>query len=358
VRVWSLPKGQLLNTLRLPIGAGNEGQVYAVAVSPDGTTVAAGGWTGYEWDQSDSIYLFDRSSGQLVRRLTGLPDAILDLAYSRDGRYLAAGLVGKNGIRIYRTDDWQLVAEDRDYGDASPSVDFAADGRLMSTSHDGFIRLYGPDFRLLLKKIAPGGRQPFDARFSPDGTRIAVGFDDTPSVNVLSAQGLQLLYAPHTGILVPMVSWLMRRLGSGGSADLRSVAWSQDGRFLYASGRCVNPNLLRIFAGALGLYPELDMIILRWRDGGRGSPEYLPASYNTITDLHALADGKLAYAASDPAFGVFAQRGTRSCTSHRLLPTSGVIPQVSCSPTTGALYSLVSSMGAGVQRTFRSTGAY
>jgi WD40 repeat protein len=34
VRVWSLPKGQLLNTLRLPIGAGNEGQVYMRWLSP------------------------------------------------------------------------------------------------------------------------------------------------------------------------------------------------------------------------------------------------------------------------------------------------------------------------------------
>ena len=55
VRIWSLPEGKLLRTLRLPIGEGHVGKVYAVAISPDGETVAVGGWTGYQWEGSDSI---------------------------------------------------------------------------------------------------------------------------------------------------------------------------------------------------------------------------------------------------------------------------------------------------------------
>ena len=43
VRVWDLRTGTLLRTLRLPIGPGDEGRVYAVAISPDGRTVAVGG---------------------------------------------------------------------------------------------------------------------------------------------------------------------------------------------------------------------------------------------------------------------------------------------------------------------------
>jgi hypothetical protein len=68
-------------------------------------------------------------------------------------------------------------------------------------------------------------------KFSPDGTRIAVGFSDTPIVNVLGAQDLQLLYVPHTGMIVPMVSWLTHLLYDI-PANLGAVAWSQDGRFL------------------------------------------------------------------------------------------------------------------------------
>jgi len=48
-RLWALPEGgrgsaELLRALRVPIGEGNDGKVYAVALSPDGKWVAAGGW--------------------------------------------------------------------------------------------------------------------------------------------------------------------------------------------------------------------------------------------------------------------------------------------------------------------------
>ena len=45
VRVWELFTGRLIRTIRPPIGEGNEGKIYAVAVSPDGKTIACGGWT-------------------------------------------------------------------------------------------------------------------------------------------------------------------------------------------------------------------------------------------------------------------------------------------------------------------------
>ncbi len=40
LRVWSLPDGRLLRTLRVPTGYGNFGKLYSVALSPDGQTVA------------------------------------------------------------------------------------------------------------------------------------------------------------------------------------------------------------------------------------------------------------------------------------------------------------------------------
>src|SRR5437588_8515914 len=42
VRVWDLHTGDLLRTLRVPIGPGDEGKINAVAISPDGKIVAAG----------------------------------------------------------------------------------------------------------------------------------------------------------------------------------------------------------------------------------------------------------------------------------------------------------------------------
>ena len=59
IRVWQMPQMRLLSVLRVPIDISHEGQLYAVAVSPDGRTVAAGGWTGWDWDGKASIYFFD-----------------------------------------------------------------------------------------------------------------------------------------------------------------------------------------------------------------------------------------------------------------------------------------------------------
>jgi WD40 repeat protein len=49
-KVWDLRDGRLINTLRIPVGNGDEGKLYAVALSPDGQTGRrADGQTGRRW---------------------------------------------------------------------------------------------------------------------------------------------------------------------------------------------------------------------------------------------------------------------------------------------------------------------
>ena len=118
-RVWEVASGRQLAVLRPPQDVGNEGKLYAVALSPDGAVVAAGGWTGWDWDKEVAIYLFDRASGRLLRRLPGLPDGVFHLAFSPDGRWLAASLSGANGVRIFEATRGEETGRDVDYGDHS-----------------------------------------------------------------------------------------------------------------------------------------------------------------------------------------------------------------------------------------------
>jgi len=91
VRVWQMPEMRLLSVLRVPLDAGHEGQLYAIAVSPDGRTVATGGWTGWDWDKKASIYFFDVASGELIRRLGGFDNVVNALAWMPDGEHMALG---------------------------------------------------------------------------------------------------------------------------------------------------------------------------------------------------------------------------------------------------------------------------
>src|SRR5262245_2557490 len=84
VRVWSANDGRLLRTIRLPSGPGAEGQVYTVAVSPDGNTIAAAGW-------GDHIYVFERATGRQVGRIA-TTNTTNKLTFSHDGRRIAAGI--------------------------------------------------------------------------------------------------------------------------------------------------------------------------------------------------------------------------------------------------------------------------
>ena len=277
VRVWDLASGQLLRTLRPPIGEGEEGQIFAVAISPDGELVAAGGWA---WSRNHCIYLFDRRSGRLLRRLKNLPNAVHDLAFSLDGTWLAATLGGPNGVRVFRMPDGQELGRDADYSGGSSGVAFAADGRLVTTCEDRKIRLYNRDIHLLAQVSAPEVKEPFDVAFSPDGRWIAMGYENVPRIDVLDASDLRSLYVPDT---------------RGTNGSFSSVAWSADGTVLYAAGR---------FTGSEG-----ETLIRRWKEAGRGVYQDLEGSRETVFALRSLPQERLAFGSGDPAWGVLDSDG-------------------------------------------------
>lgn len=273
-RIWDLKTGALLRVLRPPLGPGHEGKLFAVALSPDGATVAVGGWTGYAWDDSNAIYLMDRASGRMLRRLADLPNVVQGLAFSPDGAWLAAGLGNGKGIRVWRTADWRQVYKDSRYWGDVYGVDFSRDNWLAASCEDGEVRLYRPDgddWQRVAREKAPGGERPYAVRFSPDGERLAVGFNDRAAVNILGGRDLKLLASPDT---------------TGVNGNLNSVAWA-DGA-LYAGGT----------------YKRDDQRLLRrWERDGRGAARDQALAGNTVMDLRPLPDGGLVYASADPAWG-------------------------------------------------------
>lgn len=279
VRVWSLTDGTLLQTIRMPAGPGYIGRIYAVSVSPDGALVAAGGWTSdppEEW-----IYLFEAVTGKMVGRIKGLSATTNALAFSPDGRYLAAGLGSGEGLRVFDRDSaWSVVFQDTNYRGGILHLAFAADGRLASTDYyDGKVRLYERDFKLVLQPTEmPAGRFSGIA-FSPDGGTLAVTGLNTPDVQLLDGHSL----AP-----LRISTWV-------DNGRLSTVTWSSDGKTLYAAGT----------------YNEMPFgfFVLSWADAGRGEPHRWPVAQDGIEKLATLPDGRLLVAAQDPFLGLLEPDG-------------------------------------------------
>ena len=281
VRVWQMPEARLVTVLRVPMDEGHEGQLFALAVSPNGKTVAAAGWTGWDWEGKCSIYLFDIATGDLARRFGGLDETVGALVWSPDGQYLAVGLQGRGGFRVLRADTGALVASDPQYNDKLQDLDIGRQGRIVAVALDGLVRLYAPDFRLIGRRAIPGGRKPTSVRYSPDGESFVIGFIDTPAIAVGSGRDLSLQYQLATSTIADQVNF-------------STVAWSSDGRYIYAGGD---------YKGD-GLNP-----LYRWSDAGRGAPERIPLSRNRITEIRQMPDGRMAFAAEDPGVGIVAPNG-------------------------------------------------
>jgi len=288
VRIWDLTTGELRKVLRVPINQKKDGMLYAVALSLDGRTVAAGGWTGTNAKHDVNLYILDVSTGHIRHRIGGLPRVINHLTFSKDGRYLAATFHGDNGIRIYDTNSWVQVAShgvNKTNQGHSYWADFAPDGRLVFTSFDGYVRLLDSNFKLIAKRKPSGGKRPRSAVFSPDRSRIAVGIINSSEITVLSGQDLAFLYSPKTPTLK--------------NGDLATVAWSKDGQTLFAGGRWDVDGLVPIRA---------------WSRAGQGPFRDFTVSQNTIMQIIGLKSGNLLYGTQDPSWGVLNHDGKKILT--------------------------------------------
>jgi WD40 repeat protein len=294
VRIWSAADGRLLRTIWIPVGPGPVGAIYATAISPDGSTIAAGGWTERR-DGLCPIYIFDRESGNLIRRIGGdLPDVTHFLTFSPDGRYLAATLGGGDGLRVFDRDKkWCEAFRDEQYGAASYGATFARDGRLATTSLDGLIRLYtydlnsdSPNFRAVGQTVrAPSGDRPYQAAFNPHGKSLAVGYGDVAAVDILEGTALKQVGGQRPAGATPS------------PAGLTHVAWSRDGKTLFAVGG----------VQAAGRY-----LLFAWDRGGLGDEQRMTYCVpDTVAGVDAMPGGRVLVAGMTPCFGLMDARGER-----------------------------------------------
>ena len=194
-RLWDAATGQLLKIYRIPIDKNNEGKIYSCAIWPDATKAALGGWTGYEWDNHECIYIIDVQTGELLRRLRDLPDVVNDLEISADGKFLAAGF-GDGSCYVYKTSSLELIKKIPSCGNTLNNVAFDLNNRLATVCYDGKVRLYDNTYTLVKEIETVAGRHPYSVVFNPNGTTLAVAYTDASDVELRDANTLQIIARP------------------------------------------------------------------------------------------------------------------------------------------------------------------
>jgi WD40 repeat protein len=160
--------------------AGFPGWAADVAISPDSKRVAA-------WAMDGAIWIWDVGSGGLLRKLEGEKNRWgMGLAWSPDGRYLAAGRVA---VAIWNAEDGERVKTLEGHRDFIRDLAFSSDGRLLaSASMDKTVRIWSLESNEILHTLRSEDFVVYTKNgpvtnpisvpmtcvcFSPDGTILA-----------------------------------------------------------------------------------------------------------------------------------------------------------------------------------------
>jgi WD40 repeat protein len=196
VRLRSLATGGLLRHL----GAAPR-SIVSVAFSPDGRTFAAGGMARRG---SDTLLLWDWQTGALLHTLPGNRFQVGGLAFSPGGHYLAScggkpcTNDGDPGAHLWETASGSLIRTFKGHGSAVTCVALSPDGKLLASACYGErgVRLWDvfggkeltqfdehlgrvPTVSSELAKFEGHLGPVLTVAFSPDGTLLATGSEDT-----------------------------------------------------------------------------------------------------------------------------------------------------------------------------------
>jgi WD40 repeat protein len=224
----------------------------ALTFAPDGKALATA-------NAGESIQFRDVGTGKELRTLEGLPGGTASIAYSRDGKTIAAGSATDQGVGLWDVSSGRLMFQMQGHSTAVRAVAFAPDGKLLASGGaDGTVRLWDPATGKELRKAetSPGGVSGLC--FSPDGQALfstgasgTVCWDPTPGKNlrtvwkaegaglgvVAAPDGRTLAWCSHQALrLADPATGKERLSGAGHRTALGSVAVSPDGGTAVTAG--------------------------------------------------------------------------------------------------------------------------
>src|SRR5262249_18040270 len=138
IRVWDWRAGKAVRTIRGQVGYASEGKVYAMALSPHGKWLAAGGLVEGPGEPGPGSSLYDFATGKLVALLKGHTSVVEGLAFSPDGERLISGSgSGDLSAIIWDVEHHRLLHRLQGHTGDISAVAFTPDGeRVVTGSND------------------------------------------------------------------------------------------------------------------------------------------------------------------------------------------------------------------------------
>ena len=235
IRVWDWQAGNTVRTIRGQVGLGDEGKIYAAALSRDGRWLAAGGWTHKECaGRCGEIRLYEFSTGNLVALLKGHENVVLGLAFSPDGKRLVSGSFDKTAI-IWDVANHKLVHRLQGHKDHIYAVGFTPDSaRVVTGSYDTTLKLWT----------------------AQDGKEIATLTGHKSEVRSLAISPLDGTIASGSSREVRLwdgMSGRYLRTIANQSAQVSALSFSPDGKWLVSgNGALLGPFPVRVWEVATG----------------------------------------------------------------------------------------------------------
>jgi hypothetical protein len=148
--------------------------VTALACAPDGKLLAVGGY--------QAVRLVDPATGGVVRTLPGPSDQVLSLAWSPDGKWLAAagGTPGEFGqVCVWNTTTWARPRLYKRHADTIYAIAWRPGAPEFATaSLDKTVVLWNATSGMPLRTLKDHADAVFAVAYSPDGKWLATGSSD------------------------------------------------------------------------------------------------------------------------------------------------------------------------------------
>lgn len=213
IELWDVQTNKKIRSLK-----GNTGRVYDIYFSPDGKSIVSA-------SDDRKIIIWEVKTGKILHTLEGHQERVYTAIFSPDGKMIASSS-GDQTVRLWNAETGKQIKMFQEKSWVY-DVSFTSDSKILASgSKNGTIRLWNVETGSVVKTLIENGSAVRSLAYSNDGKLIASAMADN-TVRLWDANTGQLkeVLAGHTGEVHTVAFSNNDRLLASGSADKTIRIW-------------------------------------------------------------------------------------------------------------------------------------